>query len=147
MKIGIKVRASAILFKDNKLIITKHDVPNYGVYYLIPGGGIEHGESPQEAIIREVKEECGVDVNVEKLVFYKSGYSDTDDYLDFIFLCKITNGDLKIDESEKSVKAIELISNEEDLRKIKFFPKQIIDKVFKELPDAKFLGKFKYPED
>jgi 8-oxo-dGTP pyrophosphatase MutT (NUDIX family) len=141
------VRASAIIFEKGKLVITKHNVPGYGVYYLIPGGGVEHEESPEEAVIREVKEECGVDVSVEKLVFYKSGYSDTEDYLDLIFLCKVVKGKFKVGEEEKSVKAIEFASTEEDLKKIKFFPKQIIDKVFKELPNAQFLGKFRYPEE
>ncbi len=95
MKIGIKTRASALIFEDGKLMVTKHDVKDYGVYYLLPGGGIELGESPNDAIIREVKEECGIDVEVERLVYYKSGYTDKDNYLDLLFLCKKTGGKIK----------------------------------------------------
>jgi len=147
MKVGIKVRASGIIFYEKKLIVTKHDAPNYGIYYLLPGGGVEHGESPEEAIIREVKEECGLDIVPERLIFYKTGYNEKEDYLDLIFLCRVDGGSLRVGNNEDKVKAIELISNEKELSKIRFFPKQIIDRVFKKLPrETEFLGKYRYPE-
>jgi len=148
VKPGIKVRISAIIFSDNKLVVTKHSVEDYGDYYLLPGGGLELGESPIDAIQRECKEEIGVDVEVKRMVYYKSGYNDTDTYLELIFLCEPKTQDFKISENEKSVKSIEYMKDESDLLKINFFPKQIIDKVFKSLLEsAEFLGKFKYPED
>ncbi len=147
MKIGIKVRASGIIFYGKKLVVTKHHAPNYGTYYLLPGGGVEHGESPEEAIIREVKEECGLEIVPERLIFYKSGYNEKEDYLDLIFLCKIKGGNLRVSNKEDKVKSIELISNKEELSKIRIFPKQIVNRVFKKLPrEAEFLGKYKYPE-
>ncbi len=147
MKIGIKTRASALIFEGGKLLVTKHDVKDYGVYYLLPGGGIELGESPNDAIVREVKEECGIDVEVERLVYYKSGYTDKDNYLDLIFLCKKTGGEIKVSDDEKSVKEVLLVSPEE-IKSLKFFPKQLVGIDLNTLPEqAYFLGKFQYPED
>ncbi|MFH1823123.1 MAG: NUDIX domain-containing protein [archaeon] len=147
-KIGIKTRVSLVMFHKNKLVVTKHDVKGYGVYYLLPGGGIEHAESPEEAIKREALEECGLEVNPGRLLWIKSGYTDEEDYLDLIYLVEIKGGNFEIHEKEKMVKKIEFIGDEEELSKIKFFPKQIADKIFKELPKkTEYLGKFKYPEE
>jgi 8-oxo-dGTP pyrophosphatase MutT (NUDIX family) len=87
-KIGIKTRVSAIIFDSKGLVLTKHFVNGFGEYFLLPGGGLDKGESPIEALNRECKEEIGVDIQTERLVYYKSAYSDEDTYLDLIFLCK-----------------------------------------------------------
>ena len=55
-----KVRA--ILLDGHKLLIA-----NYGGVYLLPGGSIENDESKEKAIIRELKEETGIDYNISKL--------------------------------------------------------------------------------
>ena len=146
-KIGIKTRVSAIIFINKKLVVTKHYVKGFGTYYLLPGGGIEKGESPDEALEREIKEEINLDVKERRLIFYRTGYNNKDTYLTLIFLCK-TKGKLKIPRGEKHVRSIELIKNAKELKKLKFYPKHITDKIFSKLPErAEFLGKFKFPED
>ncbi len=37
-------------------------------FYTLPGGGMEEGESPEETVLRELKEECGLDGNVIRLL-------------------------------------------------------------------------------
>ncbi len=56
----------AIIFsneKDNLLIIKRRDVP----MWVLPGGGIDDGETPQEAVLREVLEETGQAVQILRL--------------------------------------------------------------------------------
>ena len=36
--------------------------------WTLPGGGLDHGESPRDALVREVREECGVDCRVGDLL-------------------------------------------------------------------------------
>lgn len=55
----IRPSARAIIFKDGILAAI---YSNKKKYYKIPGGGIEDGETPINAIIREVKEEVGLEV-------------------------------------------------------------------------------------
>ena len=52
--------------KKKVLLIKRRDVP----VYALPGGGIESGESSFEAAIREMKEETGLDVSIERIVGY-----------------------------------------------------------------------------
>lgn len=37
-------------------------------YYVLPGGGIGAGESPEQAAIREAKEELGIDIEIQELL-------------------------------------------------------------------------------
>jgi len=60
-------RSVAFVIRDKKILMEKL---TYGgrTFYSIPGGGIEKGETPEEAVIRELKEECGLDgVIIKKL--------------------------------------------------------------------------------
>lgn len=62
---------SALFFsKDNKLLMGKKDPKAGGVYkgsWHIPGGGVNENEDKVQALIREVKEEVGIDVSKAKI--------------------------------------------------------------------------------
>lgn len=50
-------RASCLVIRDNKILMVKHKQDGIE-YYCLPGGGIEKGETPEQAAVRELKEEC-----------------------------------------------------------------------------------------
>jgi len=66
----------------------------------LPGGGMEYGETPEEAIIREIKEELKVEAKIKRLagIYYKTG----DDTLVFSFVCDITGKPKLSDEVDKN---------------------------------------------
>lgn len=65
----------------------------------LPGGGVMSGETPWQAVIREVQEEVGLIVRVERLLGVYA-YPPGDDLI-FSFLCTITGGEMaKSDEAD-----------------------------------------------
>lgn len=59
---------TGIVIKDGKVLLARH---TYGVgkgKLIVPGGYVEKGETPQEALIREYKEETGIIVEPENLI-------------------------------------------------------------------------------
>lgn len=58
-------RSSSILIAHNKVALIKR-VREKGVYYVFPGGGIEEGETPEEAAVRETLEELGVQIAIRE---------------------------------------------------------------------------------
>jgi len=55
---------AAVVFKDQHILLIKRgNAPRLGEWHL-PGGVIEPGEEPEEALIREVKEETGIDIRL-----------------------------------------------------------------------------------
>ena len=142
------VRITTIVFFEGKLVIVKHENKKFGDYYLLPGGGWEHEESIEECVIREVKEETGLDVKIDYLAYYKSVYTDDDDTLDLIFKCSLVSGKLENLDPDGKVKSIELISSEEELKKLNFHPKQLKERIFQKKynKQAESLGKARFPE-
>ncbi|HFI0942497.1 TPA: NUDIX hydrolase [Streptococcus suis] len=59
------IRATALIIKDGKIFLTKD---SKGRYYTI-GGAIAVNETAQDAVVREVREELGVDSRVNQLAF------------------------------------------------------------------------------
>lgn len=59
----IKVVA-AIITKDNKIFATQRGYGDFKDGWEFPGGKVEPGEKPEDAIVREIKEELGADIRV-----------------------------------------------------------------------------------
>lgn len=57
-----RVAAYAYVERDGALLLTRNSLrgPHPGVWTL-PGGGVDHGESPRDTVVRELHEECGLE--------------------------------------------------------------------------------------
>jgi 8-oxo-dGTP diphosphatase len=58
-----RIRVSAILQRDRRVLLIRHEKPGRGVW-LLPGGGVNAGESLVDALRRELAEEVGVGPDV-----------------------------------------------------------------------------------
>lgn len=91
---------AAIIIENSKVFATQRGYGEFKDGWEFPGGKIEQGETPEEAIVREIKEELDTVVEVGELL-------DTVeyDYPNFhlsmdCFICKIKSGDLVLKEHE-----------------------------------------------
>ena len=96
---NIKVVA-AIIEKDGKIFATQRGYGNYKDWWEFPGGKLEAGESPQEALRREIREELDTEIAVGQLLT-----SVEYDYPEFhmsmdCFICTIVSGQLTLLEHE-----------------------------------------------
>jgi 8-oxo-dGTP diphosphatase len=57
-----------IEYPDGDLVLVRRGVEPFKDSWAIPGGGVEAGETVEEAAVREAKEETGLDIELETLV-------------------------------------------------------------------------------
>ncbi|EJS70630.1 MULTISPECIES: NUDIX hydrolase [Bacillus] len=74
----IRNRGGAIIVQEGKIALIKR-IREGETYYVFPGGGIEEGETAEEATKREIYEELGVHIKVEHLIA-KVEYKGTEHY-------------------------------------------------------------------
>ena len=67
-----KYRVVGILFDENERVLIQRVAEN--PFYCLPGGRVELGESSLEAVKRELEEELGFDVKVEKPLFFLENF-------------------------------------------------------------------------
>jgi len=71
-----KLAAHAWIQKDNKFLVTRRSSTDsfLPLTWDTPGGSLDFGEDPISAVIRETKEEAGLDVKVGKLIYCHNQY-------------------------------------------------------------------------
>ena len=57
---------AAIIKKDNKILATQRGYGEFEGLWEFPGGKIEEGETKEEALVREIKEELNADIKVDE---------------------------------------------------------------------------------
>jgi len=63
----MRVRAGIVLIKENKVALIERHRTGLD-YYVFPGGGVDEGETPEQAAIRETMEELGIEVAIKQKV-------------------------------------------------------------------------------
>jgi ADP-ribose pyrophosphatase YjhB (NUDIX family) len=81
---------AGLILKNNKVLCIRQDKGDYKDFIWVPAGHLEPNETLKEGVIREVKEETGLDVKVKKLVM-KVEYSQL---LFYFYFCDIIGGKL-----------------------------------------------------
>ena len=110
-----KTSTAIIPFPANRILLVKRDTVPFKGYWALPGGRMEPGETVEQTIVREVKEETGLDVVIVRAIgeYVEKGVKDDVEYEYYptCFLVKAVGGEIKRQENE--IKEIQLFSLKE----------------------------------
>jgi len=98
------VVACALVDEDNRVLIAKRPGDKHmGGLWEFPGGKVEENETPEEAIIRELAEELGIDVTQSCLAPLTFASHDYDQFhlLMPLFICRQWNGEVEAKEGQE----------------------------------------------
>jgi 8-oxo-dGTP diphosphatase len=114
----ITLTVDAIIPYQGRIVLIKRKNEPFRDHYALPGGIVEYGERVEDALVREVKEETGLEVKIHKLV---GVYSDPDrdprgHFVSVCFIAIPTGGELKASSDAKEVRLFEI----DDLPKLAF---------------------------
>lgn len=88
---------SAIIAKNNQILLLKRACPPLKDYWCLPGGVIDYDEKPEISIVREIKEEINLDIKIEKLIgAYLIDNDPRGNGLDLIYSTTIYNGSFRL---------------------------------------------------
>lgn len=99
---NLNQRAVAIIIQQGKILLIKRFRADRGEYFVFPGGGVEEGETPEQALIREAKEETSLDVEIDRKLFEFINPSPTHHRQEYYFLITKFTGDVALGGPEKS---------------------------------------------
>ena len=121
----LNIRVGAIIMKDGKILMVGNERANY--LYSV-GGRIKFGETAEEAIVREVYEETGVKMEIDRLGFVHENYFYGDApsnlgkliyEISFFFYMKVPSDFAPISESfteDNSKEHLKWVSLDEDIK-------------------------------
>ncbi len=91
---------AAIIKKEDKIFATQRGYGDFKDWWEFPGGKMEEGETPEDALAREIKEELSTDISVDKFL-----YTVEYDYPKFhltmhCYMCSLLSDALSLNEHE-----------------------------------------------
>lgn len=93
---GIVPMNGGFVLMHRKNVIRNKD---YQEYYTFPGGHLEEGETLEEGVIREIKEEFGINVKVEKKLYELE--NSRVNMKEYFFLCEYVDGEFGTGDGEE----------------------------------------------
>lgn len=127
-----RLRAAAVIVRDNSILMVTNSSVDY--YYSV-GGAVEMGEKVEDCVVREVFEETGLNLEIDRLLFVHQNYfkikgegTEKDFHeVAFYFLMKYNGGDITEGITTSGLKEnLEWISFEK-FDEITIFPKFLPD--------------------
>src|ERR1700735_1651100 len=95
---------SAAIFRDGRVLIVRRARPPAHGLFTLPGGGVELGETLEEAIIREVREETALDIAPVELVGFRQAIARDDagrverHFVILPFAARFISGEISLNE-------------------------------------------------
>lgn len=121
---------AAIIFRDGKLFATQRGYGEWKDWWEFPGGKIEHGETPEEALKREIREELSIEICIEDF-FCTVEYVYPKFHLTMhCYICSLLTDTLHLNEHEDA-----LWLKSDELDSVKWLPADV--KVVERLKDGK----------
>ncbi len=111
------IAVDAIIVKDDCVVLIKRKNPPFKDYYALPGGFVEIGEYVEEAVVREAREETGLEVQVERFSgIYDDPKRDPRGHvISIAYICRVTGGELRADSDAKDVNCVPM----KEIKKVK----------------------------
>jgi len=127
MRFSGRTATAIIPFQPDKILLIKRATVPFKGYWALPGGRVDQGETVEHTVVREVKEETGLTVEVTSKLgdYHEQGVQGgvEYDYYPTCFLVKTVSGEIKKQESE--IEEIKLFSLNE-IPKLAFEHAQMI---------------------
>jgi 8-oxo-dGTP diphosphatase len=128
MKFAGRTTVAVVEFADKRILLVKRRTVPFKGYWALPGGRVEAKESVEEAVVREVKEETGLDIEIVRKIgeYREKGFTDgvEYDYSPACFLVKPIGGEIRRQESE--IEDIKLVKLDEVPKKLAFVHSRMI---------------------
>jgi mutator protein MutT len=129
--VNLIVRPTGILIEDGKILLIKQDVTKTRNWSL-PGGRLEAGETIEDCLVRELKEEAGLDISIKELLYVCDRFTKDNHVLHMTFLInrvgnkppvlKWTHRDQHTSSTSKEIREINMVDVDE-LTNYGFTPK------------------------
>jgi 8-oxo-dGTP diphosphatase len=139
-----RISAGAIIIKDNKILLVSYADKQGKTNLVAPGGGVNNEEGLSQAVVREVKEETGVEIVANKILCVEDLYSRKYRMVKVWFLCQMDGGQLERTQGAIAETIIEAKwYAKEDLKNEVVYPRIIMesdwDLFFKDSWQTKYL--------
>lgn len=120
----MRVRVAGILVEDDSILLLEQHHDDIDRPWVLPGGTVEEHETLEQAMIREMKEETGLDIVVEHLLYVSDHFSKNDHVVHISLRLRRVGGSFS--ERDKTI-------DTEEITKLEFVPiNSITEKGFSE---------------
>jgi len=130
-------RVSAIIVESEKILLI-HRIKPDNDYFVLPGGSVEENEDNVGALIREIKEETNLEIEIDRLLWQVK--NEFDERTQYIYFVSRHTGNLELGSPEKERQSVDNKYVLEwhdinDLKTVKFFPSEIKTDILKTFLD------------
>jgi len=93
---GPVIVAAAVIIRDGRVLLTRRgEGQHLAGMWEFPGGKLEAGESPEEALLRECQEECGIEVEVAEILEVTHHRYPEKEVLLLFYRCELRAGEVR----------------------------------------------------